>query len=42
MYLTLGTLKWIDPNNKENIRYAPLILIPVSLERGTAGDRFKL
>ncbi|MBE5202735.1 DUF3320 domain-containing protein [Pectobacterium sp. FL60-S17] len=42
LYLTLGTLKWIDPNNKENIRYAPLILIPVSLERGTAGDRFKL
>ncbi len=31
LYLTLGTLKWIDPNNKEKIRYAPLILIPVSL-----------
>ena len=42
LYLALGTLKWIDPNNKENIRYAPLILIPVSLERGTAGERFKL
>jgi hypothetical protein len=38
LYLTLGTLKWIDPNNKENVRYAPLILIPASLERGTAGD----
>ncbi|MEZ2694065.1 DUF4011 domain-containing protein, partial [Hafnia alvei] len=42
LYLTLGTLKWIDPNNKENIRYAPLILIPVTLDRGTAGERFKL
>ncbi|MGQ6089306.1 DUF3320 domain-containing protein [Serratia sp. IR-2025] len=42
LYLTLGTLKWIDPNNKENIRYAPLILIPAFLERGTAGERFKL
>ncbi|TCV08992.1 AAA domain-containing protein [Samsonia erythrinae] len=42
LYLTLGTLKWIDPNNKENIRYAPLILIPVSLERGNVGERFKL
>ncbi|MGA9608011.1 MAG: DUF3320 domain-containing protein [Rouxiella badensis] len=42
LYLTLATLKWIDPNNKENIRYAPLILIPVSLERGAAGERFKL
>ncbi|MFB5743624.1 DUF3320 domain-containing protein [Cedecea sp. S5-13] len=42
LYLTLGSLKWIDPNNKENVRYAPLILIPVSLERGTVGERFKL
>lgn len=42
LYLTLGTLKWIDPANKENIRYAPLILIPVNLERGNAGERFKI
>lgn len=42
LFLALGTLKWIDPTNKENIRYAPLILVPVSLERGNAGERFKL
>jgi hypothetical protein len=42
LYLALGTLKWIDPKNAANIRYAPLILVPVSLERATAGDRFKL
>lgn len=42
LYLTLGTLKWVDPSKKENIRFAPLILIPVSLERGTVGERFKL
>lgn len=42
LFLALGTLKWIDPANKENIRYAPLILVPVSLERGNAGERFKL
>lgn len=42
LYLGLGTLKWIDPNNAENIRYAPLILIPVALERGSAAERFKL
>lgn len=42
LFLGLGTLKWIDPNNKENVRYAPLILLPVSLERGTAAERFKL
>ncbi|HEV7246171.1 MAG TPA: DUF3320 domain-containing protein [Shinella sp.] len=42
LYLGLGTLKWIDPNNSENIRYAPLILVPVLLERGSAAERFKL
>lgn len=42
LYLALGTLKWVDPANKENIRYAPLVLIPVSLERGNAGERFKI
>ncbi len=42
LFLTLGALRWVDPNDKTNIRRAPLILIPVSLERGTAGERFKL
>ncbi|HEX4501714.1 MAG TPA: DUF3320 domain-containing protein [Scandinavium sp.] len=42
LYLALGMLKWVDPINKDNIRYAPLILIPVMLERGNAGERFKL
>ena len=42
LYLGLGTLKWIDPNNAENVRYAPLILVPVQLERGSAAERFKL
>jgi hypothetical protein len=35
-------LKWIDPTNAANIRFAPLLLIPVSLERGNAGEKFKL
>lgn len=42
LYLTLGALRWVDPNDKKNIRHAPLLLIPVSLERGTAGERFRL
>lgn len=42
LYLTLGTLRWIDPNNAANIRFAPLLLLPVSLERGNAGEKFKL
>ncbi|PSJ51733.1 DUF3320 domain-containing protein [Pseudaminobacter soli (ex Li et al. 2025)] len=42
LFLGLGTLKWVDPINAENVRYAPLILVPVSLERGSAAERFKL
>jgi len=42
LFLALGTLKWIDPNNAANVRYAPLILVPVALERGNATEKFKL
>jgi very-short-patch-repair endonuclease len=42
LYLALGTLKWSDPASAANIRYAPLILVPVGLERGNAGEKFKL
>lgn len=42
LYLALGTLKWIDPNNAANVRYAPLTLLPVRLERGSAAERFRL
>jgi very-short-patch-repair endonuclease len=42
LFLALGTLKWIDPANAKNLRYAPLILVPVKLERGNAGEKFKL
>ncbi len=42
LFLALGALKWIDPQNAANIRHAPLILVPVSLERGNAGEKFKL
>ncbi|WEK03878.1 MAG: DUF3320 domain-containing protein [Candidatus Devosia phytovorans] len=42
LYLAMGLLRWVDPNNAENVRHAPLILVPVSLERSTAAERFKL
>ncbi len=42
LFLAVGTLKWIDPNNPAAIRYAPLILIPVQLERGNAAEKFRL
>lgn len=42
LYLALGLLKWVDPRDATKNRFAPLVLVPVSLERATAGDRFKL
>ncbi len=42
LFLALGTLRWIDPNNVDAIRCAPLVLAPVELERGNAADKFKL
>lgn len=42
LFLALGTLKWIDPKNKDNARHAPLLLVPVTLDRAKAGERFTL
>jgi len=42
LFLAIGTLKWLDPNNAAAIRYAPLVLVPVELERGNAAEKFKL
>ena len=42
LYLALGTLRWLDPHDKELVRYAPLVLIPVALERASAKERFRL
>ncbi|MCF0055351.1 DUF3320 domain-containing protein [Dyadobacter sp. CY356] len=42
LYISLGMLNWYEEGNKENARQAPLILIPVSLERSSANERFRL
>lgn len=42
LYLALGMLRWYDPADKETQRSAPLILVPVSLERSSAQERFRL
>ena len=42
LYLAVGMLKWFEDDNSDVERYAPLILVPVSLERGTANEIFKL
>ncbi len=42
LYLSLGMLNWYEAGNHEDIRQAPLLLIPVSLERSSANERFRL
>lgn len=42
LYLALGMLTWYEAEGSEEARQAPLVLVPVLLERGTAAERFKL
>ncbi|WP_139924991.1 DUF3320 domain-containing protein [Hymenobacter sp. DG01] len=42
LYLALGMLTWYEAASSEELRQAPLVLVPVLLERGTAAERFKL
>ncbi|WP_429019760.1 DUF3320 domain-containing protein [Aeromonas allosaccharophila] len=42
LFLALGFLHWYEADSSENLRKAPLILLPVSLERSGAKDAFKL
>lgn len=42
LYLAFGQLKWFEAEHSDTPRYAPLILIPVDLERKTASERFRL
>jgi very-short-patch-repair endonuclease len=42
LYLALGMLTWYEAESSEEARQAPLVLVPVLLERGTAAERFKL
>ncbi len=41
LYLALGTLNWIENDASETVLQAPLLLVPVRLER-TAGADFRL
>lgn len=42
LYLALGFLHWYEDARSEIIRKAPLILIPVELERSNVRERFKV
>jgi hypothetical protein len=42
LYLSLGMLQWYEADASQEPRFAPLVLVPVTLERSTARERFKL
>lgn len=42
LYLALGILNWYEKGNSDDTRKAPLILLPVVLERSSANERFRL
>lgn len=42
LYLAIGLLRWFDGDASDIARHAPLVLLPVKLERSSAADRFKL
>lgn len=42
LYLALGLLKWFEDDKSDIERFAPLVLLPVRLERSSAADRFHL
>jgi very-short-patch-repair endonuclease len=42
LFLAIGFLEWREAKQSEIARFAPLILLPVELQRDGAKDRFKL
>lgn len=42
LYLAVGYLRWQAPERPKEDRFAPLVLIPVRLERNSAGERYRL
>lgn len=42
LYLAFGLLRWYEDDKSEIARHAPLVLLPVRLERSSAAERFSL
>ena len=42
LYLAIGFLKWFESPTSDKERFAPLLLVPVDLERQTALSRFRV
>jgi very-short-patch-repair endonuclease len=42
LFLTLGLLKWFESDSSQDPRFAPLLLIPITLERGNVRSKFQI
>ncbi|HUC80123.1 MAG TPA: DUF4011 domain-containing protein, partial [Flavisolibacter sp.] len=42
LYISLGMLMWYESDASEEGRLAPLLLVPVTLERSSASERFRV
>ena len=42
LYLALGMLRWFESDSSQEPRRAPLVLVPVTLERSNVRERFRL
>ncbi|MCU7550323.1 DUF3320 domain-containing protein [Chitinophagaceae bacterium LB-8] len=42
LFLALGMLHWYESENSSEVRRAPLVLVPVALDRSNARERFRL
>jgi hypothetical protein len=42
LYLAIGMLKWFEADHSDRPRYAPLILVPVELDRSNVRSQFHL
>ncbi|MHB1309528.1 MAG: DUF4011 domain-containing protein, partial [Limisphaerales bacterium] len=40
LYLVLGHLKWFEAEQDDTPRYAPLVLVPVEIQRKSASEKF--
>lgn len=42
LYLGIGLLKWYEPKSADTVRYAPILLVPVELNRRSINSKFVL
>jgi len=42
LYIALGFLSWFEADNSETERFAPLILLPIALHRGSAHEPYRV